>query len=76
MSVAKVLPIRPVKTPDGGPVQLMSAREVSELWPEEIRPSPRWIIRNVPGKRKLGRKRPFWYRHEVMDWFRNLEAAS
>jgi len=73
---ASVLPIRPLKGENGGAVVLMSASDVAALWPEDMRPTRRWVYRHVPGKRKIGGQRPFWYKHEVMAWFRDLQAAS
>lgn len=56
--------------------QVISAREVAQLWPAEIRPSTRWVHENVPGKHRWEGCRPAWFEHDVWEWLRSPELLG
>lgn len=50
--------------------RLLSAGQVlEEFFPEECRPSRRWVRENIPGSVKLTRRaRPMWYEEDVAEY--------
>ena len=48
-------------------IRLLSAEQVAEeFFGGSV--TPRWVLLNVPGKRKYGHRTVLWLEHEVRDW--------
>lgn len=55
--------------------RILSSEDIAKRWPEECRPSTRWVSENVPGKHRSGGK-PWWWEQDVDDWFAEQEPET
>lgn len=55
--------------------RLMKAYHVAEQLYSGER-SPKWVLRNVPGKLNLGHRTKMWWEFEVIEWINSTKEGA